>query len=433
MNEQEIIKRLRQNRRNINFINTNCDPPEWIKKALRTINKRTLSYIIDYIKTPEEGIIIDNPKPDWMPKMICTIVDLPFNVGRDYSWEELEQVIIELSLAGCDGIRIFGTGWEPFIEPFLKTPEGKYSFFKPNPAWDETLIQFAELLHKYHMVLYVDLYDNCSHKAEWNPFANNIHGFSHYFYGHIKIILTPEIVPETNEPVYMNEVDFMIKHWDNRILACLDPDKDIVGLGNELRCQVESSAIKCRTWAEKWGVPRAQNIFAQGFSAPIPFSGANNTAQKLFGYISAEVHPELGWTYRTSCKQIHGLGTPERVANWKEGGPSQRRVFSYDDDGVGTNPDSRVPENQRGHCEIRRDGKETACTADTATRVETVRAFIDALKNLSYCFSIGFLPRSILYKGKTVLSRFDKEADAAIYWRVAQDLWGVDIRRNWSK
>lgn len=398
---------------------------------------------------PENGrIIIDNPKPAWMPKMTCTIVQLPFDVGTDYSWEELEAVIIELSLAGCDGMRIFGSGWEPAIEPFKKTKEtGEYSFFKPNPTWYATLIQFKELLHKYHMSLEVDLYDNCSHKLSWNPFTTKRHNFSHYFYGYTNQIATNRINEETNEIIKINEVDFMMEYWDNRIMSCLDPAKgDKVRLGNELKSHVENDTHKRKVWAEKWGVKRAKNAFDNGFPEPICFSGSQKTAHKLHGFISAEEHgkdakphnggefpcEDYGWTYRTSCNEIHGLGTPEHVEEKLSGGLSQRRVFAIDDDGVGTNPDSKVPPSQRGYCEIRPNGSEYACTANTPTRIATVGAFINKLGNWTYCYSIGFLPRSILYKNKTVFSRFDKEIDAAIYWKLTQDLWGVDIRRKWS-
>ena len=434
MNEQEkaeTVNRLKANRRNINFVNSNCNPTIGIKATLREI-KSAYGLIIDDLETPENGVvIIDNPKPVWMPRMVCTVVDLPFNVGDWYSWEELDQFAIGLSLAGCDGVRIFGTSWEPYIEPFRKMNEsGEYSFFKRNPIWDATLIRFKELLHQYHMFLYVDLNDNCSHKSDWNPFTTTRHNFSKYFYGYTNMVKTNRIDEETEEVIKINEVDFAIEYWEDRIMDCLDPDKDIVGLGNELRSPVEGDVSERKVWAEKWGVARAKHIFDRGFKQPIPFSGSTITAQKLHGFISAEEHPELGWTYRTSCNQIHGLGTWEHVDNWAGEGISQRRVFSFDDDGVGTNPGSQVPEGQRGYCEIRPDGSTYACTADTPTRIATVRRFIDTIKDRTYCFSIGFLPRSILYKNKTVLSRFDKDVDAEIYTRIAADLWDVDIRRT---
>ena len=391
------------------------------------------------------GVIIDNPKPDWMPKMICTIVQLPFNVGQEYSWEDLEGLVIELCLAGCDAVRIFGNGWEPYIEAFKKTPTGKYSFFKPNPEWDETLEKFGDLLHRYHMSLEVDGYDNCSHKAVWNPFANNTHNFSHYFYGYTNQVNNGR--DEEGQIIKVNEVDFMIEHWDDRIIDCLDFSKgDKYRLGNELRSPVEGSVSGLKVWAEKWGVKRAKHAFDRGMPWPISFSGSSKTGHKLHGFISAEEHgrgahphngddfpcEDYGWTYRTAALEIHGLGTPEHVDAWAGGGISQRRVFADDDDGVGTNPDSRVPEAQRGYCEIRKSGKEYACTANAPTRIAAARRFINRLGNRDFCYSLGFLPRSILYKGKTVFSRFDNEVDAEIYWKLTIQLWGKDIRRKWS-
>jgi hypothetical protein len=107
-------------------------------------------------------------------------------------------------------------------------------------------------------------------------------------------------------------------------------------------------------------------------------------------------------------------------------------MFADDDDGVGTNPDSKVPVDQRGYCEIKKNGSEYACTANTLTRIAAARRFISKLGNRDFCYSLGFLPRNILYKGKTVLERFDIEVDAAIYWKLAIQLWGKEIRRKWS-
>lgn len=416
-----------------------------LRKAKRTIRGVIISLSQDPYPPEQQLVkIIDNPKPDWMPKMICTIVQLPFNVGQQYSWEDLENLIIELSLAGCDAIRIFGNGWEPYIEAFKKTATGEYSFFKPNPTWLVTLKQFGDLLHKYHMSLEVDAYDNCSHKALWNPFANNIHNFSHYFYGYTNLVETNRTDRDARV-IKVNEVDFMIEYWDERIIDCLDFTKgDKYRLGNELKSHVETDTHERKVWAEKWGVKRAKHAFDRGMPWPISFSGSTKTGHKLHGFISAEEHgkdaephgdfpcEDYGWTYRTAALEVHGLGTPEHVDAWAGGGISQRRMFSDDDDGVGTNPDSKVPEAQRGYCEIRKSGKEYACTANTSTRIAAARRFISKLGNRTYCYSIGFLPRSILYKDKTVFSRFDKEVDADIYHLLAQQLWGVDIRRKWS-
>lgn len=414
------------------------------KDLIKTVQTR-----ID-LGEPEPYEIIDNPKPLWMPKMVCTIAQLPFNVGQHYSWEELEQVIIELSLAGCDAVRIFANGWEPFIEPFKKTTAGKYSFFKPNPEWDQTLKQFGALLHKYHMSLEVDGYDNCSHKADWSPFKNSAHNFSHYFYGYTNQIKTNRMELDAKDElkaVELNEVDFMIEFWDDRIIDCLDfTQGDKYRLGNELKSHVESSVSEIKVWAERWGVTRAKHAFDRGMPWPISFSGYKKTGHKLHGFISAEEHgkdaaphngdefpcEDYGWTYRTAAFEIHGLGTPGHVSAWAAGGISQRRMFADDDDGVGTNPDSIVPPSQRGYCEIRKSGSEYACTANTPTRIAAARAFVGALGNRTFCYSLGFLPRSILYKGKTDLSRFDIEIDAAIYWKLAIQLWGKDIRRKRS-
>lgn len=437
---EEALRRLSWTRGHMRkgTVNPKGECYEELGKAKRLI--RGVQGEIKEWEEPGNGIvIIDTPKPDWMPKMICTVAQLPFNVGQYYSWGELENLIIELSLAGCDAMRIWGNGWEPYIEAFGKV-NGQYSFFKPNPEWDATLIQFRDLLHRYHMSLEVEGYDNCSKKAIWNPFTTTCHNFSHYFYGYTNRVEDP-----SDPPGFLNEVDFMIKYWDDRIINCLDFSKgDKYRLGNELKCHVDSNVSEIKRWAEYWGVKRAKHAFDRGMPWPISFSGSTKTGHKLLGFISAEEHgkdaephgefpcEDYGWTYRTAAQELHGMGTPEHVEARLGGGLSQRRIFADDDDGVGTNPDSKVPVDQQGYCEIRKSGKTYACTANTPTRIAAARRFISKLGNRTNCYSLGFLPRSILYKGKTELDRFDIEVDAAIYSQLADEIWGIDIRRKRS-
>ena len=51
MDSEEVLKRCKENRRNINYMNTNCDPLDWMKIDLRE-NKKNLTRIIDSIEIP---------------------------------------------------------------------------------------------------------------------------------------------------------------------------------------------------------------------------------------------------------------------------------------------------------------------------------------------------------------------------------------------
>lgn len=51
MDSEEILKRSKENRRNCNYINTNCDPLDWMRVDLRE-NKKNLTRIIDSIEKP---------------------------------------------------------------------------------------------------------------------------------------------------------------------------------------------------------------------------------------------------------------------------------------------------------------------------------------------------------------------------------------------
>ena len=78
MNEQEkmeTVERLKSNRRNINFVNSNLNPEEWIKKTLRDVNKFELTRIIDDLEHPIP------PPPD------IHICKYPLNeVGKVNGW-----------------------------------------------------------------------------------------------------------------------------------------------------------------------------------------------------------------------------------------------------------------------------------------------------------------------------------------------------------
>ena len=363
----------------------------------------------------------DNPKPPWMPRMVCDIVDLPFNWKWRGDWTEIERVVRHLSLAGCDYIRIFATSWK-FKEGQLITPfkrcDGAFNFFDPNKAWDQALKDFRSLLADYHLSLYIDLFDNCSVNKPWNPFYNNIHGLKG-FYGYRRKI-------EDHKGKFITELKFIQRYWIKRILKHLDLGRDIVSLGNELRFPAENDITALREWAEGWGVAHAKFLLDQGVKRPICFSGSEKTAHKLFGYISKEEHPELDDNYTLSCNQIHGLGTVEHVEKEAENF-SKIRLYAYTDDGVGTNPDSMVPASKRGEC-VKKNGEKYACSANTAERIRCVEAFINATGGVKKVKTIGFLPREI---ADTKLADFKPAISADIYWKLAKKLWNIDIRRKY--
>lgn len=108
----KALEKLTTAKRSCNWVITRIEgdrKPDTLTISHLKLAKKSIRKAKERIEAPPSKEIIDNPKPEWMPLMICDIVQLPFNVGDEYSWEDLEDLIIELSLAGCDGIRIFGT------------------------------------------------------------------------------------------------------------------------------------------------------------------------------------------------------------------------------------------------------------------------------------------------------------------------------------
>ncbi|MBW2638189.1 MAG: hypothetical protein JRC86_11870 [Deltaproteobacteria bacterium] len=358
---------------------------------------------------PPRPRLKENKKPARIPKMVMAVVDLPTNPWRG-GREAIKWFAKQIGEAGVDYVRVFGTGWQfgknpdDYIAPFLMTG-GKYDFTKPNPAFDEAFKYFRDELRFNHVGLWVDLYDRCSENLTWNPFKNNCNDI-HGFYGYESATLS-----------------FIYKHWVDRWIGLLDPAKDIIGLGNEIRFPGENNVQAWKVWAEKWGMGHAKYLIRRGFKPPFPFSGSKITAHKLHGYLSGEEHPEYdpGHIYRLSCNVIHGIGLEEHVP-LEFASPSVRRLYGYSDDGVGTNNWNKIPIEKRGLCE-----GNYACTANTAERIKTIRAFNNKIPGRLW--SVEFLPRDI---SMHPIANLNPEVSLDIYWQLCKELWNFDIRRRLS-
>ena len=367
-------------------------------------------------KKPEPKIkrLKDNPKPDWMPRMICAILGIH---TKKFDSKEIEDVIFMIAQYGVDYLRIFLPGWggEGRLLPFKKDSEsGKFDLNRPNQEYDLAIKELRDICHKHHIKLYGDLFDQCQYTKIWHAFKNNINDIRNIY----------DYRPHAME--------FWKHEWIDRWLKVLDVSKgDRIGLGNELRFPNEKNSTIFNEWAEKWGVGLTKHLLERGVKKPIYFSGSKETAHKLHGFISGEVHPELDTRhfYILSCWQIHGVGLPEHLDI--EFPPDEhgkrfsiKRYYAYSDDGVGCCGWNKIPEDKRGLC----PPSGTCCSANTKWRIETVKYFLSTFKNpLKQVHSIEFLPREVV--GDEHITNFNVKVSAYIYSALAKKLWDIDIKR----
>jgi len=101
--------------------------------------------------------------------------------------------------------------------------------------------------------------------------------------------------------------------------------------------------------------------------------------------------------------------------------PSVRRLYGYSDDGVGTNDWNKIPVEKRGLCE-----GNYACTANTAERIKTIRAFNNKIPGRLW--SVEFLPRDI---SMHPIANLDLSVSCNVYYELCLEIWNYDIRRHY--
>ena len=364
-------------------------------------------------KKPEPKIkrLKDNPKPEWMPRMYCAVLDIHC---RRFDKKDLEWFFFNLGRCGVDYIRIFLPGWgeKGQLLPFkMDEDKGAFDLNKPNEEYDLAVKEVVNIAHYHHIKIHGELFDQCQYNQEWNAFRNNVNNIRNIY----------DYRPHA--------IEFWKHQWIDRWLRVLDVKRgDRIGLGNELRFPYEKNEALFNEWAEKWGVELAKYLLEKGMRRPIYFSGTKETGHKLHGFISGEVHPELDdkHFYTFSCWQIHCIGLPEHLdvefpADKNGKRFSIKRYYAYSDDGVGCNKWNKIPEDKRGVCAP--GGK--CCSANTKWRIETVRLFWEILSRRLH--SVEFLPREIA--GGRPLRDFSIAVSAYIYPALAKKLWDIDIKR----
>lgn len=341
---------------------------------------------------PEEVFPLDNPKPPWMPDMVCAVLGIHYNL-KLYLDSDVEKFAEKLSLAGVDYIRIMGD-WESTFEPgpgtsaFERGPSGKFNLNKPDWLWDDELLFLKRLLKPYHIKIYFDLIDHCD--AAKGPWEYNEQGF--------KSIYDPMLL--------QRYIDFF-----DRAYTILGRDAKW-GIGNEFQ-------LDRTDWMKECILPLAEHMYDRT-DKPICFSGYGMAGHHLHGLLSPDVSTKFG--IRDSCWVNHGSATPSQIRDFLDSG-SGVRCYAVSDDGVqmeniaGSNHGPCVPVG-------------SYCQGTIEQRIAVVKTAWGKLGEVgdhSRFDHIEFLPRELSWgENPNTIS----QESLGIYPMLAQELWGVDIRRR---
>jgi hypothetical protein len=336
---------------------------------------------------PEEVFPLDNPKPPWMPDMVCAVLGLHYNL-LTYPRDDVKKFAEKLSLAGVDHIRIMGD-WESTFEPgpgvsaFDRGASGRFDLNKPNPVWDDALRFLKRLLKPYHIKIYLDLIDHCD--AAKGPWEWNVQGF--------KSIYDPMLL--------QRYIDFF-----DRAYGILGRDAKW-GIGNEFQGDKTD-------WMRECVLPLAEHMYER-VDKPICFSGDDMTAHHLHGLLSPDVSKVFG--IRDSCLVRHWSATPLMIQKFLESG-SGARCYAISDDGVCM--ESLAP---LAHGPCTPSG--VACQGTIDQRIAVAKmAWVIVGERLDH---IEFLPRELSW-GENPNTISQESLD--IYPRLASALWGQDIKRR---
>lgn len=340
----------------------------------------------------------DNPKPPWMPDMVCAVLGLHYNL-KVYPPGDVKKFVEKLSLTGVDFIRIMGD-WESTFEPgpgtsaFERAASGKFDLNKPNPFWDTELLLLKRILEPYHIKIYFDLIDRCD--ADKGPWENNEQGFVSIY-----------------DPMLLQRyIDFF-----DRAYEILGRDAKW-GLGNEF--------FEDKTeWMRECVLPLAEHMYER-VDKPICFSGDDMTGHHLHGLLSPDMSMKFG--IRDSCLVRHGAATALQIRSFLESG-SGDRCYGYSDDGV--TMENYAP---LSHGACLPAG--VACQGTIDQRIAVIKGAWQWIEetnkrpkaNEDRRFDhIEFMPREI-FSGENPNTISQESLD--VYWRLALAIWGIDIRRK---
>lgn len=373
---------------------------------------------------PMTELIYDEPKlacrrhrpPD--PKKPTKFVMFSYDLWRpDYGDDEFMESITRLGRSGCDYVRTF-LGWpgdgSVRVQPFIRSGSdpAKWAIRAINPEWKRLLQRFQRMMAQCGMGIMVDFFglqmsmEKVPHA--WFVPANNTEGFGGY----------KDTRPEALE---------YCKWLFREVMGIIGLEGNLVHLGCEQRAPGDGGSwdktedTKIKAWARAWAVPLAswlRNELKIGLPLSTTGEEYEGTGKRIVNELEA-----VGWDWADMATHWHGVDLYE---NWaakfigENVGWAKPKWHALSDDGGGYN----IPPEKRG---VQHPTNPERWSVNAKWRIDTARRVIETTR--SHFHFIEWMPMSM----KTDTCRpgdLDQAVDIDVYWRAAEALWGVDIRRK---
>lgn len=359
------------------------------------------------------------------PKKDADFVLFSYDLWRpDYTEDELNESLHRTGAAGLDFVRTF-LGWpgngNVRLQPFLSAGPGAvlpWDVHKFNPEWVRLLQRFQRLAAKCGVGLMMDFFGLQVAKMTSVPYAwfiqpNNMNDINGY---------------TDTRPHAMDYWKWCLKE----IMALVGTEGNLVHLANEQRApgdggsEENSHVVEILKWVKTWALPLATFLRNEvKIELPLSFVGEPYHGT---GHCIASVLSDAGWTWEQMCNHWHGCDLYE---NWEKkfivpnpaGGVwhmwAVPKRYALSDDGGGHN----MPVSKRG---MQNPIDPARWSANQPWRIDTVKRIKQMVKHVRF---IEWMPQE--FKSDVCRpSDLDQSVSVDVYWRCAEALWGVDVRRQ---
>jgi len=363
---------------------------------------------VAYVDEPGPALVCRKhrkPRPPEVPYMVIFVVDLG-SAAHLFPDAELETFTARLGAAGCDYVRMFSCWNRPgreYVLPFERV-DGKADWDKPDPEWDRQLARLQRVLGRAGVGIYLDLFAQQFDRADygWSPFRYNVNGLKSW--------------RDTN-PAAMKRWKQLI----DRAIAAIGIEGNIFGWGNELvhPDDWKGDTVPQDNWAKAWVVPLAAHLRSQGIPAPNPFSASDNmhgTGHSIYNRLVKQA----GWEQRDTFWVLHGVALAEHFDRFAIG--SALKNYGISDDGIGLDPAVVVPPEKQG-LTVSQTGRKSS---HWTYRIEMVRHVNERLGPRLRLVEV--MPME-LKRDDWTPAMINQEESVDVFWRIAKEVYGKDIRR----
>jgi hypothetical protein len=331
------------------------------------------------------------------------------SIAHHFSDDEHHEFFSRAGKAGIEFVRML-LCWQrpagrPSILPF-KVSDGLADWDEPNSDWDENLHRIQRIAAQYGVGIWLDLFAQQFDRADylWSPFRFNRNGFDSYM----------SVKPEAIE---------RFKGLIDRCALAIGKKGNVFGWGNEIVSPWDylGDVPEQDEWARAWVLPLANHMKAKGIPMPIPFSAGNpqGTGKSIYNRLTKQADPL--WLHSDTFWVLHGLALKEHFDRLEF--PSALKHYGISDDGIGLSPENTVPPEKQG-LTVNQTGRHSS---HWTHRIELVRAAHERLGERLRCVEI--MPMELKWE-MWKPGDLHQEESVDVFWRIAQSVYGVDIRRD---